>query len=324
MNNNQEKEKKEKKKNSRLLLVIGLVVVLLLVVVSIYLLNKETKEKVLSSLEHLNEYQVVIEVTKKDDTLVQGKYQYDDDKNIIYFQLFNDEAVLEDQYYDVNNKKLYYKNSGNSFYKIMDYETNYRFENVLNSLVKEAKEGPLFESSNYTLSKDKWNELVFRDENLLNSFITNTTTLDAQDIKFTFTRNKEDLDTLKITISTEEEPIEVKAYFVKVDTNLTLPELVSMENRKESLEEVDAKWIVLYLQQIFAEMPQTLTPVTDVNILWNSSYKEELQKKLSSLPIDLRLRITPSSAKESSLISGTITFENGKTVTLENNLIKNS
>ena len=59
-----------------------------------------------------------------------------------------------------------------------------------------------------------------------------------------------------------------------------------------------------------------------MNYFLNSEYGDELKNILTDIPTDVRLRVTPASNKEAGIVNGTLTFENGKVVTIENNQIK--
>ncbi len=314
------KEQQESKKvTKRGPLLIAILVLVLIAVLLTFFLTRETKDKILTSIEGIDDYEIVLEVNRNNEEIMLGKYQYDKNKQVMYFQLTDNNGVLEEQYYDIANKMLYVKNQDNGLYKSMDYETDYRLNTILNELLKKANNTSFMDETSYTIPYSDMEELLTKGDNLLTSYlISKNIQIESGNINLKVTKVGDDLDTIMIILPTKEHETEIILSFVKKETSLNVPQA----SNNQSNEALAAKWLIIYLQRIYANEPQEARGVTDINYFLNSEYGEELKNILTDIPTDVRLRVTPASNKEAGIVNGTLTFENGKVVTIENNQIK--
>ena len=225
MNKEQEtkKEKQEPKKVTRRgPLLIAILVLVLIAVLLTFFLTRETKDKILTSFEGIDDYEIVLDVNRNNEEVMLGNYKFDKNKQIIYFQLTDSDNVLEEQYYDISNKMLYVKNQDNGHYKSMDYETDYRLNTILNELLKKANNTSFMDETSYTIPYSDMEELLTKGDNLLISYlVAKNIQMDSGNIKLEVTKIGNDLDTITITLPTKEHETEVKLSFVKKEISIS-------------------------------------------------------------------------------------------------------
>lgn len=300
----------EKRNRFLLALVVG---ALILIIVGLFL-GKGNDIKQFQSSIHYQDYQVFLEAKVGDNTILEGVYAYKKEQDIMYFRLLDDEKDLEQQFYDRKSNKLYYQNTTTGMYQEMDYETDYSMNEFLRTSLCDSK-GNL----RYQIPSEVILSLYQNTDNIMLSYLKQLGYVPngksgSAEISYVSSY----FDTITYTIPTEKGNVLLQLHFQTEPKEITLP----VENITHEEEKRSAQWIILFIQRVYATEPQEAKAITDIQYLMQSSYASELQTKLSLMPTDIRLRINPSTSKESGIISGTITFENGVSISIEKNVIQ--
>lgn len=297
--------------------IIVSLVAIILIVVGVILARGSASLNFSSALSY-QDYQVVLEVKMKDEVIVTGVYAHQSLSDITYFRLIGLDEDLEQEYYDGKNKKLYYQNTTTGMYQEMDYETDYSMQRFLEKTLLDSDGIERRSHGKYLVSSSVISDLYENSDDLVMSYLKEQGYLpsgEPGEAVVQYSNNY--FDVITYTIPTKKGDITMEFTFQTEPRDITLPVQKSdMEDEK-----LAAQWIILFIQRIYANEGQEVKAITDINYFLESSYKDELIPKLKVKPVEVRLRINPSTSKESGIISGTITFENGTTITIEKNNI---
>lgn len=304
-------------KNRKIVLLSLVVLGIMFILVGLFLRKGKDTNQFQPSINYEN-YQVLLEAKVEDKVVLEGIYTYQKEQDIVYFRLFDDTKDLEQQYYDRKNKTLYYQNTTTGMYQQMDYETNYSLTEFLRTSLCDKNGNPRYQNGVYPISKETLLSLYQQTDNMMLSYLKQLGYVPSEAGSAKVSYQSSYFDTITYTIPTEEGTVLLSLHFQTEPKELILPiEKISHEEEKLS-----AQWIILFIQRVYAMEVQEAKAITDMNYLMQSSYATELKQKLTITPVDIRLRINPSTSKEAGIISGTITFENGVSLSIEKNVIQ--
>lgn len=158
--------------------------------------------------------------------------------------------------------------------------------------------------------------------NLIYSFLVNKGyQYQEKDTEAIVRFQKNQLQSITMDVVTDQGTLTFVFVFSYPNTVLTLP----VANDTYQAEITSAKWMILYLQRVYAEeSSQNEKVITDLSYIMESSYGDELNRKLSIQPSTIQVTLMPTTEKGSGAVSGSITFVNGVTLTIVNNVIVSS
>lgn len=305
-------------KNKLVVVIVGIVLLLLLLFVGVYFIIKSQNKNALASALKETDYEITMTASKDDNVLLTGVYQYQEDKKVAHYRLVGPETTLEDQFYDVANKTLYYQNVNTHLYTKIDYETDFSIAQFF-QLIDSKNIQNTFGTLRYEVNFEDFMKVFNRSENLFTTYLNQLGYSPVeQDLIFDVSYNKGLFNQISFDLNTSNGVIEMLLNFQPNDKEISLPLLDdSHKDEKKS-----AEWIMLYIKRIYGEEAQIEKGITNISYFMDSKYRDELEAKLLVKPKEVRLRIMPSTVKDSGILNGTITFENDVTVTIENGFVK--
>lgn len=305
-------------KNKLVVIIFVIILFVLVLFIGIYLLVKFQNNNNLNSASSEKDYQITMTASQDNNVFLTGVYQYQEDKTLTHFRLVGPETTLEDQFYDVTNKTLYYQNINTHLYTKMDYETDFTIDQFFQLLDSKNVQN-VFGTLRYKVNFEDFLNIFNRPENLFTTYLNQLGYMPLkQDLIFKVSYNKDLFNQISVDLNTSKGVIKMLFNFQLNDKQISLPLLdSSYKNEKKS-----AEWIMLYIRKIYSEETQIEKGITDISYFMNSKYRDEIEEKLLVKPKEVRFRVMPSTVKDSGILNGTITFENDVTVTIENSIIK--
>ena len=315
------KEKKQgiiiQKKQAMLFLVAT--IILLLFIILVLLITKQNAENRFKKAISATNYKVEISVLKEEEELAH--YSYHNDGTLQEFTSYYDDSRKDHYFFDQNQQKLYYENLTTHQYSTEDVASDLEFSSFL-EVVASSDLKNWFGSSAYVIDYNDLKDVLMNSNNLIyNLLIKKGYQYQENEIKATVRFQKKQIQSITMDVMSNSGTLTFVFVFSYPDTTLTLP----VANDIYESEIASAKWMILYLQRIYADEPsQNEKVITDLAYLMESSYHDELSSKLLIQPNAIQITLKPTTEKASAAITGSITFENGVTLQIENNVIVSS
>lgn len=315
------KEKKKgiifQKKQAMIFLVAT--IILLLFIILILLITKQNAVNRFKKAIAATNYKVEISILKEEEELAH--YSYHNDGTLQEFTSYYDDSRKDHYFFDKNQQKLYYENLTTHQYSTEDRTSDLEFQSFL-KVIASADLKNWFGNSIYEIHYSDLKDILMNSNNLIYSFLVNKGyQYQEKDTEAIVRFQKNQLQSITMDVVTDQGTLTFVFVFSYPNTVLTLP----VANDTYQAEITSAKWMILYLQRVYAEEPsQNEKVITDLSYIMESSYRDELNSKLAIQPSAIQITLMPTTEKGSGSISGAITFINGVTLQIENNVIVSS
>lgn len=294
-------------------------IILLLFIILILLITKQNAVNRFKKAIAATNYKVEISILKEEEELAH--YSYHNDGTLQEFTSYYDDSRKDHYFFDKNQKKLYYENLTTHQYSTEDLASNLEFSSFLEVIASSDLKN-WFGSSEYVIDYNDLKDILMNSNNLIyNLLVKKGYQYQENEIKATIRFQKNQIQSITMDVMTNSGILTFVFVFSYPDTTLTLP--VADDTYQSEI--TSAKWMILYLQRVYAEEPsQNEKVITDLSYIMESSYRDELNSKLAIQPSAIQITLMPTTEKGSGSISGAITFINGVTLQIENNVIVSS
>ncbi len=309
----------KKTDRKKLGLIIGVIVVALIVVFIAIFLIKNGREQELEAAKQLPDQYTIDFIVKRGSSEVgELLYQVDKTKGLHYLVVSNTEEMIDKMYFDETKDIIYYQNVDTNVWSQVEQTTSFCIEDFLNKLDKSYWDG--VQNRHFTLPYQDFSSIYQNEYNLLTDFLESQGYFlkdEDTNIDITYANNR--FETITLTMPTTDDlSVTIEMKFSYNELHLQLPNMTAFELTDE---ERQVKWMILYLQRIFATEPQTEKVIVDTNYLLDSAYKEEISSHMPLEISDIRVTLIPTTDVNACMVNGTITFENGVVATIQQNQI---
>ena len=298
---------------------LGIVILLLFVLIVVMLVTKNNANNRFKKAIEITNYKVEISVLENKEEIAH--YSYYNDGTLQEFTSYYDDAMKDHYFFDANHQKLYYENLTTHQYSTEDRTSDLEFQSFL-KVIASADLKNWFGNSIYEIHYSDLKDILMNSNNLIYSFLVNKGyQYQEKDTEAIVRFQKNQLQSITMDVVTDQGTLTFVFVFSYPNTVLTLP----VANDTYQAEITSAKWMILYLQRVYAEeSSQNEKVITDLSYIMESSYGDELNRKLSIQPSTIQVTLMATTEKGSGAVSGSITFVNGVTLTIVNNVIVSS